>query len=218
MKMDSGTLQGKIGDDEAESYIRIQHALLELFAQKSSKKEYLDKVIELLCDWSGCRGGGIRVADEYGNIPYNICLGFSPAFLASESHLSIRRDQCVCIRVVLGKFEPQDFSMLTPGGSFYCNDTFRYLEGLSEEERESLRLVYAKLGIPVDKLLGQPASIDALARELVVLARVRPSVGCHTFFRHPCARFGWAKVSAFDGSLNAHTFLGHVLRPEHRQT
>lgn len=41
----------------------------------------------------------------------------------------------------------------------------RSFAGLSEEEREVLRSIYAKLGVTVDRLLGQPASIDALARE-----------------------------------------------------
>jgi nucleoside 2-deoxyribosyltransferase len=51
----------------------------------------------------------------------------------------------------------------------------RSFADLSEEERESLRSVYAKLGIPVDRLLGQPASIDALAREFHAKCRRRVS-------------------------------------------
>ena len=81
MEMGLETLQGKIDEiKKDESYLRIQHALLELFAKRSSRKEYLDEIAELLCRWTGCRCGGIRVLDEYGNIPYASYLGFSREF------------------------------------------------------------------------------------------------------------------------------------------
>lgn len=124
---------------KGETYIDIQHSLLELFAKKATRKDYLDEVVKLLCDWSGCRCGGVRVLDEYGNIPYESYLGFSPEFWNSENHLTLSKDQCACVRVFTEKFESQDRSFLTPWGSFYCNNTFRLAESLTEEELARFR-------------------------------------------------------------------------------
>jgi hypothetical protein len=41
------------------------NALLEGFVRKSSRKEFLDTVVDLLSGWTGCRYGGIRVVDDY---------------------------------------------------------------------------------------------------------------------------------------------------------
>ena len=158
------TLQGKIDKvKKDEGYLRIQHALLELFAKRYSRKEYLDEIVELLCRWTGCRCGGIRVLDEYGNIPYASYLGFSREFWGSENHLSIHKNQCACIRVMSEKPEPLDSRVLTPGGSFFCNNTLRFIDGLSEEEKERFRGACVRNGfvsvaiIPIryrDEVLG----------------------------------------------------------------
>jgi len=146
--MNLEALQGKIEVfKKDEDYPRIQHALLELFAKKSSRKEYLDKVVDLLCDWTGCRCGGIRILDEYGNIPYGSYLGFSQEFWESENYLSVHKDQCTCIRIMSGKPGPRDFQVLSPGGSFYCNNIFRFMDEISEEERTSFRGTCAKAGL-----------------------------------------------------------------------
>lgn len=138
--MDHEFLQGEVPPpQEAEGYRQVQHALLELFAQKSSRADYLDEVVKLLMRCSGCRCGGVRVLDEYGNIPYESYQGFSREFWESESHLSIHRDQCACIRVISQKPESQDFRVMTPLGSFYCNNTFQFMENLSEGERARFR-------------------------------------------------------------------------------
>ena len=145
--MDLEILQGKIEDlKKTDDYLRIQHALLELFSKKSSRKEYLDEVVRVLCGWSGCRCGGIRVLDEYGNIPYESYLGFSRDFWESECHLSIHRDQCACIRVISEKPEPQDFPVLTPWGSFYFNDAFRFIDGLPPKEKARFRGTCVQMG------------------------------------------------------------------------
>ena len=46
--------------EEPGAHLRIQHALLELFARKSSRREYLEEVIKLLSEWGDC-ACGIRV-------------------------------------------------------------------------------------------------------------------------------------------------------------
>ena len=123
----------------AETALRETNRLLKLFTVRSSKKEYLDAVVALLQEWTGCEGAGIRVLDKAGNIPYESFVGFSREFWESENFLSIRRDQCACIRVAAGTPEPQDMACVTPCGSFHCEDTMALLAGLSAQEQERFR-------------------------------------------------------------------------------
>ena len=115
------------------------NTLLRLFVQASSRMEYLDEVVDLISKWSGCRCAGIRVLNEHGEIPYESYTGFSKEFWEAENWLSIKSDQCACVRVVKGEFEPQDASMVSRGRSFCCSDIFSFIEGLSEEERARFR-------------------------------------------------------------------------------
>jgi signal transduction histidine kinase len=125
--------------EEPGAHLQLQHSLLELFARKSSRREYLEEVVKLLCGWSDCACGGIRVLDEYGNIPYEAYRGFTREFWESESHLSLRHDQCACTRVISGKPDPQDLQVMTPGGSFHCNNTLEYIDQLSQAEKARFR-------------------------------------------------------------------------------
>src|SRR3972149_2625436 len=99
---------------EAENRINANNALLKLFSKSFSRKEYLDEVGELIHKWSDCRCMGIRILDEYGNIPYESYLGFSQEFWESENWLSTKKDRCACVRVITEKPETQDASVLTP--------------------------------------------------------------------------------------------------------
>ena len=146
-----------------ERRILLINALLEGFVRKTSRKEFLDTVVELLSGWTGCRYGGIRVVDDYGNIPYESYKGFSREFWEAENPLSIQKDQCVCIRVITGRTDPQEASMVTPSGSFWSNNTFKFIEGLSEQERTRYRGTCVQSGfasvavIPIrygEKVLG----------------------------------------------------------------
>ena len=125
--------------EEPGAHLHIQHSLLELFARKSSRREYLGEVVKLLCDWSDCDCGGIRVLDEYGNIPYEAYRGFSREFWESENHLSLHHDQCACTRVISENPDPQDLQVMTPWGSFHCNNTLQYIDQLSKAEQARFR-------------------------------------------------------------------------------
>lgn len=124
---------------EIERRTLATNRLLNLFSQKTSRKDYLHAVVRLIRDWSKCRCVGIRVLNDENQIPYESHEGFSEAFLKQESWLSIEHDQCACIRVVQGKFDPQDGSVITPAGSFRCNHLLKFIEGLSEKERARYR-------------------------------------------------------------------------------
>ncbi len=137
--------------------------LLRSFLHCTSLQEFLDDATRLIADWSGCCCVGIRALDESGNIPYVSHVGFDKDFLESECWLSVKNDQCSCIRVVTGEPEPQDIPMMRASGSFCCNDTFRFVEGLTEAEQARYRGVCVKIGyrtvgvVPLrfgDKILG----------------------------------------------------------------
>lgn len=146
-----------------EVYIHLQNAFLEEFAKTTSRREYLDAVIGHLHRWIGCCCVGIRVLDAFGNIPYESYLGFSREFWESENHLSIQKDQCACVRVIAATPEPQDKAVMTPGGSFHCENTAQFVKRLSEREKGRFRGTCVRSGyltvaiIPIryrDEVLG----------------------------------------------------------------
>ena len=123
----------------AQVRAHITNVLLELFAQKTSRKEYLDSVVEAIRDWSGCRCVGIRLTNDEGFIPYESSVGFSDVFLSLESRLSIGKDVCACIRVITQTPEPQDAAVMTSRGSFRCDNTFKFISKLTEKEKSRYR-------------------------------------------------------------------------------
>lgn len=141
------TLQGEMAErKQAEEKLKATNALLSLFSQKTSRKQYLDAVVDLAHSWSGCRCVGIRILDDNGYIPYDSYVGFSREFWESENRLSIEHDQCVCMRVITGNPDPQDVSMMTPGGSFHCDDTVAFVGRLSPKEKARFRGVCIQNG------------------------------------------------------------------------
>jgi len=131
---------------ETEQRTAVTNALLKLFAEKFDRKEYLDAACELIREWSGCRHVGLRIADVDGNIPYESCVGFNPAFLESERMLSVKRDHCACTRVIARKPERQDLPAMTRAGSFYLNNSMQFVEGLTEEQKTRFRGVCIRNG------------------------------------------------------------------------
>lgn len=124
---------------ELEIQIHATNQLLNLFTQKTSRKDYLDAVAHLIRGWSNCRCVGIRTLNEQRQIPYESHIGFSEEFLKLENRLSIEQDQCVCIRTIQGNFDPQEGSAITSAGSFHCNNTSKFVSSLSEDERVRYR-------------------------------------------------------------------------------
>ncbi len=148
---------------EAQKRTEATNSLLNLFVRKSTRKEYLDSVIELIQPWSGCRCAGIRVLNEKDYIPYESYVGYNQEFWESENLLSVKYDQCACIRVVTGNPDPQDRPVMTPAGSFRCENTLEFIGSLPEEEQTRFRGTCIKYGfksvaiVPIryrDKILG----------------------------------------------------------------
>ena len=137
--------------------------LLRLFVQKLSRKEYLDSVTKEIADWTGCRCVGIRILDSRGYIPYESYMGFSSHFLEKENNLSIKENECVCIRVIKGEFESPDQSAITPHGSFNCENSNLFLASLQEDQKRLFRGTCVESGfksicvVPIryqDEILG----------------------------------------------------------------
>ncbi|HWI57681.1 MAG TPA: GAF domain-containing protein, partial [Bacillota bacterium] len=147
----------------AERRRNFTNALLALFAQKGSSKEYLDSVVEVLRQWSDCQALGIRVTTAEQEIPYAAWQGFEPGFLELENRLSLQRDNCCCIRVISQSFAPADTALRTPKGSLCCDNGMTMLEELPPAQPPVYRGTCAKYGfaslaiIPIryrDKVLG----------------------------------------------------------------
>ncbi len=91
------------------------NALLALFAQKATASEYLEAVARVIRQWTGCQSLGVRLLTEEEEIPYETWAGFEPRFLELEGRLSVRHDNCLCIRAITQVFEESDGPLLTPG-------------------------------------------------------------------------------------------------------
>ena len=124
---------------DTERRIRVTNALLHLFAQKASRKTYLDTACGLIREWSGCRHVGVRIANRSKHIPFESCEGYDAVFLKRENELSLLEDHCVCTRVVAGNPEKPDLCSMTPSGSFFSNDTARFVEDLRGDDRARYR-------------------------------------------------------------------------------
>jgi PAS domain S-box-containing protein len=155
---------------ETQKRIQSTNALLNLFSKTSNRKEYLEKGVGLIQEWTGCRCVGIRVVDDRGFLPYESYTGFSREFWESENWLSLDRDVCACVRVVKGDPDPQDVPYLTVAGSFCCNHTTRLVDSLTQEQRARFRGVcirsgFLSVGIIPIRYRDQPLGAIHLADE-----------------------------------------------------
>jgi PAS domain S-box-containing protein len=148
---------------KGETRTRITNVLLELFAQKTTRKEYLDSVVKAIRDWSDCQCIGIRLVNSDGYIPYESHIGFSEEFLALESMLSLKTAVCTCMRIITQTPDPQDAPVMTSRGSFHCGNTLEFIGSLPENSRNRYRGVCMRYGfaslavVPIryrDKVLG----------------------------------------------------------------
>jgi PAS domain S-box-containing protein len=147
---------------QAEAALRVSHRFLEIVNRHTGMDPLLNEFVVEVQKITQCAAVGIRILDEEGNIPYQAYKGFSQRFYESESPLSIKSDQCMCINVVKGVTDPK-VPFYTEGGSFYMNGTTRFLATVSEEEKGQTRNVCNQVGyesvalVPIrlgDRILG----------------------------------------------------------------
>jgi PAS domain S-box-containing protein len=169
-KNEAGQIQGVFAaardvteHNRMENRNRFTNVLLELFAQKTSRKEYLDSVVRAIHDWSGCQCVGVRITNSDGLIPYESHIGFSDEFVETENKLCLKTDACICIRAITQSPERQDAPLLTPRGSFHSGNTFKFVDSLTGKGKKRYRGVCMRYGfaslavVPIcyrDKVLG----------------------------------------------------------------
>jgi len=113
--------------------------LLRAVAQAQTKAEFLDNVVRLLKELTSCAAVGIRITDDYGNIPYQAHEGFSNAFLQRENWLNVCGHSCVCTRVINQAYSAAEQPVLSKAGSFFVKNGFEFVTALSAEQRASFR-------------------------------------------------------------------------------
>jgi PAS domain S-box-containing protein len=166
---------------QAQGKQGVTNSLLELFVKKSLRKEYIDAVVEDIRNWSGCEFVGIRIKDNENNIPYESSVGFDDDFLAKENFLNLGHDNCTCMRTILEIPGPSATHSTTDGGSFYCNDSVQFSNGLSQQDKNEYRGNCIKCGfqsiavIPIryrDQVIGA-IHITDLKKDMVSLSKIQ---------------------------------------------
>jgi len=131
---------------EAERRREFTSQLLALFARKTAISDYLNSVVDIIRRWTSCQALGIRILNDQGEIPYESWAGFEPGFLELERKLSLRHDDCLCIRAVCGTLQHPDRPLLTPGGSFRSDDAIAFANTLAPDEQPHYRGNCMKFG------------------------------------------------------------------------
>ncbi len=124
---------------QAEEKQNATNSILELYARKAFRGDYLNAAVNVIRGWSKCSRVGIRIKDEEGNIPYESSVGFEKNFIDLENPLHLQKDSCLCIRAIMQKPDLSDRELLTPGGSFYSNDSLAFVDKLTAEQAKSYR-------------------------------------------------------------------------------
>ena len=130
---------------QAEEALQLSHRFLEIANRHTEMVPLLKEFVAEGKNLTGCAAVGVRILDVEGNIPYEAHDGFSQQFYESESPLSIKSDQCMCINVIKGETDNK-LPFYTEGGSFYMNGTTRFLATVSEEEKGQTRNVCNQVG------------------------------------------------------------------------
>ncbi|NQT72933.1 MAG: PAS domain S-box protein [Chloroflexi bacterium] len=149
------------------------NSILKIMNTHIQTNPMLDDIVKVIQDNYGFNAVGIRLLDEEGNIPYEAYMGFSQEFYESESPLSIKNDQCMCINVIKGTTDPQ-LQFYTSGGSFYMNGTTAFLATVSEEDKGSTRNVCNMYGYESVALV--PLYMDSRIVGLIHVADPRENI------------------------------------------
>jgi two-component system cell cycle sensor histidine kinase/response regulator CckA len=173
-----------------EEALRVSLRFLEIVHNFTDINSLLTAFVSEIKDYTGCEAVSIRGLDADGGIPYQAYDGFRQQFYKSESPLSIRDDHCMCTDVIKGACNPE-LPFYTAGGSFWMNNTTRFLSTASEQDQWRTRKICNLEGyesvamIPIrwgDQILGLIHIADPrenmVPLELVeVLEKAAPQLG-----------------------------------------
>ena len=137
---------------EAAQDIVVSNALLRLFSETYSRKEYLDAVVELIMKQSGCCCTGLRSWSSSGDTVYDQFVGFTAEFWEREGCFSLRKKKCTCVAAAVKHPRPQGTTLITLNGSFWSNDLSAFYASLPEDDKKGcawdcLHHGFASLGI-----------------------------------------------------------------------
>ena len=147
---------------ETEKKQQASHSFLQISNRHLEMTPLLKEFVAEIQSLSGCEAVGMRILDQYGNIPFVAYTGFSRDFYDAEMPLSVRNGDSTCIQVVCKKVDPT-LPFFTPAGSFFVNGTSRFLNSSPAADHgwpcpvcnnygyESLALIPIRLG---DAVLG----------------------------------------------------------------
>ena len=152
---------------ELSSNFALQQACLEAAATVSDMASLLQTYVGLVKDYLKCDAVGIRLRDHGANIPYQAYDGFSQAFYASESPLSLPTYGCMCAAVIRKTTDPK-LPYFTPNGSFYVNGTGRFLATAPPEDPGKMCNLCNDQGYESVALI--PITIDATVEGLIHVA------------------------------------------------
>ncbi len=143
--------------------LKITNRFLEIANRHSSMKPLLESFTNEIQSISRCEAVGIRLLDPKGNIPYEAHVGFVDGFLELANNLSIQKDQCACVDVIVGTRKPDLLPYYTQKGSFFVNGANRSSSSAPSTGRKARHKVCPAFGyetlclIPIylgDEILG----------------------------------------------------------------
>jgi PAS domain S-box-containing protein len=133
------SLRTRESNEKNRKHLIATNRLLAISHDAVSRKAYLEAIVRYVKNLSRCAYVGVRILNKKGFIPYEAYVGFNQNFYQLENQLSLKKDHCACARVVLGKPERQDVSVMTKFGSFYTMDSHQFISGLNKAERGNFR-------------------------------------------------------------------------------
>ncbi len=155
------------------SNFMLQQNCLEIAGTAENIQVLLRRCVDMVKHYLKCDAVGIRMLDPDGSIPYYAHDGFSRVFYDSKNPLSQKSDRCVCTAVIRGETDPDRF-YFTPKGSFYMNETSRFLATLPTEElEETVNMCHAQ---GHESVLIVPIPVDNTIRGLIHAADRRGNV------------------------------------------
>lgn len=86
---------------QAETRMQSVSRLLELFATRTSRGDYLESTVALLKQWCSCHAAGIRLLDQNDHLPFAASSGFTKRFVNREGQLDLKSQSCACTRLLL---------------------------------------------------------------------------------------------------------------------
>lgn len=133
---------------QTEKRCRLLLHILEQLNMGGKKRDIISKILQLVKLFTGFEAVAIRLR-EGNDFPYYVTSGFPPEFVESERYLCNRDHanelarkskgnpylECMCGNIICGRTNPA-LPFFTMGGSFWTNNTTKFLAETTEEERQ----------------------------------------------------------------------------------